>query len=159
MKPVDQTLLMERDGEGDCLHACVASILELAPTVLRPWPGKLDMRTGTFELGDGRKVSWWLVFEELIEAVGYCPVLVTWWRGGVPSLHGWSIVSGPSPRDPQIQHSCVAFDGVIVHDPHPSRAGLRKLTDAIVLLRLAESSADRAIGRQVPGVAEPHAPL
>ena len=45
---------------------------------------------------------------------------------------GLSIANGPAERG--VDHSCVAIDGVIVHDPHPSRAGLISIEDYEVLL-------------------------
>jgi hypothetical protein len=36
---------------------------------------------------------------------------------------GYHIATGKSPRSDQV-HAVVALDGRIVHDPHPSRAGL-----------------------------------
>lgn len=46
---------------------------------------------------------------------------------------GWSIVSGRSPRPGGQLHACVAFNGVVVHDPHPSRAGILDVLDFMVL--------------------------
>src|SRR6185436_13127412 len=37
---------------------------------------------------------------------------------------GYVIAAGPSQRFPGRLHACVAYDGVIVHDPQPSREGL-----------------------------------
>lgn len=40
---------------------------------------------------------------------------------------GFAIMGGKSPRG--FQHAVVAKDGVMVYDPHPSRAGLVKVED------------------------------
>jgi multidrug efflux pump subunit AcrB len=37
---------------------------------------------------------------------------------------GYSIAGGPSLRFAGRMHACVALDGIVVHDPHPSREGL-----------------------------------
>jgi hypothetical protein len=37
---------------------------------------------------------------------------------------GYSIATGPSPRNPNIYHAVVALDGMIFFDPHPDRSGL-----------------------------------
>ena len=56
--------------------------------------------------------------------------------GALP--RGYTIANGPGPRtkpggDP-IYHSCVALDGVIVHDPHHSRAGLTEIEEFELLI-------------------------
>lgn len=102
MRPVDmlQLRVPGQPDRGDCLRACVASILELDPNGL---PNFADEWPHSW-------LEWAGDRYELIE------------HKAAPS--GWSIAVGVSPRDPQITHGVVALDGTIVHDPHPSRAGL-----------------------------------
>ncbi len=40
-------------------------------------------------------------------------------------------------------HSCVGLNGEIVHDPHPSRAGLLEITDYMTLTRTPSNPAHR----------------
>jgi hypothetical protein len=39
------------------------------------------------------------------------------------------LVSGISPRDPNVHHIVIYQDGQMVHDPHPDRTGLASLDD------------------------------
>jgi len=45
---------------------------------------------------------------------------------------GYAIASGPGPRG--VDHSCVALDGEIIHDPHPSRDGVKFIEAYEVLI-------------------------
>jgi hypothetical protein len=102
VKPVDQTSYGLLDG--NCFSACIASILEVA-------------------LGDvpyfwGPRQEWfarWLAGQGLAAAL---------YPRDVHVPLGYSIAGGPSARFAGRMHACVALDGVIVHDPHPSRDGL-----------------------------------
>lgn len=101
MRPVDQTTFGFNDG--NCLSACVASILEL-PIAHVP----------SF-VGDDRRFLRWLG-ERGLSATTYSPASY------VPP--GYAIAAGPSARFGGRLHACVAYDGAVVHDPHPSRDGL-----------------------------------
>lgn len=118
MKPVDQTTFGER---GNCLSACLASILEI---------GIGDVPTF---LGDG----WWERCIEWCATRGFYPVYFDRKEGKYPVPAGYSLVGGPCMRDgkrsPRL-HACVALDGEIVHDPNPCRAGLLEIEDYIVLV-------------------------
>ena len=104
MRPVDQTRYTLHDG--DCFTACVASILELpiaaVPAFVR-W-------------GD----AWLDCFDRWLGGLG----LSATHHAGTNPPPGYSIAGGPSLRFAGRTHSCVALDGVVVHDPHPSRDGL-----------------------------------
>jgi hypothetical protein len=101
MKPVDQT---RYDTKGNCVSACIASILEL-PVEVVPlfisdgWWSRLLRWLGTRDLSATK-----------IEADRAAP--------------GYTIAFGPSMRLVGLGHACVARNGIIVHDPHPSRDGL-----------------------------------
>jgi len=116
MKPVDQTDLTST--HGNCLSACVASILELSLADV-PW----------FSLAGEQ---WWDVLAAWVRTRGlgvtyYVPL------GEMHAPRGYSIVGGASPRFPGATHACVAYDGNVVHDPHPSRVGLTNIKDFIVI--------------------------
>ena len=98
MKPVDQMFLVDRDGRGDCLRACVASILELAP---------LDVPD--FSLFGWNWIQAMVLYADIEVAVP-------------GDVGGYWIAGGMSPRG--IQHAVVYLGGEMAHDPHPSRAGL-----------------------------------
>lgn len=106
---VDQTLLAGReDGiPGNCVQAAVATYLDLP----------LDA------------VPHFLLFE------GWTEALTLWLRGRGLEWHCHkppvpterSIVAGMSPRG--VSHACVAEDGAVSFDPHPSRAGLSSVDE------------------------------
>jgi len=100
MKPVDQGILYVKDeSRGDCMRACVASILELdpkdVPHFAEDWPRS------------------WFAWERARSLF-----LMT--HDKAPA--GYSIANGDGPRG--VKHSVIHLDGKMVHDPHPSRAGL-----------------------------------
>jgi hypothetical protein len=113
--PVDQ----DRFGpvEGNCFSACVASILDLN---LVDVPRFMD---------DGER--WLNTFFTWLAARGLQPDYYghpDWCTAeGAPSRchpQGYSIMSGWSPRHANTLHAVVALNGVMVHDPNPSRAGI-----------------------------------
>jgi len=107
VKPVDQQFLNDPENGtvGDCFRACIASVLEV-PIEAVPHFAILGSR-------------WQSVLS------GYLGGLsrdVEWAQGDPP--HGvWAIATVQSPRNADVKHSVIYRDGVMVHDPHPSRAG------------------------------------
>jgi hypothetical protein len=59
------------------------------------------------------------------------------WDETVPQ--GWAIAGGQSPRG--LSHSIIVYDGVLVWDPHPSRAGLLTLEDYEILVPVRAGNA------------------
>lgn len=115
--PVDQTSFGDGAGgaePGNCFAACVASLLDLPIAAVPNFATELAWFQAL------AKWSWtrglWpfrlLVSPHLIEATP-------------PSL--CYIASGPGPRG--FRHAVVMRDGALVHDPHPSRAGLASEPD------------------------------
>jgi hypothetical protein len=108
MKPVDQTQFRGDAEHGNCVPACVASILEL-PLEAVPHFAALH---GPYFMKQMR--AW-------IEANGfelcYLNGAGTWPAGA------HSIATGKSPRG-DFLHSVVWKGRKMAHDPHPSRAGL-----------------------------------
>lgn len=115
MTPVDQEFMHdpERGQHGDCMRACLASILDL-PREQVPHFAQLDAE------GKGH---FWEMVAEFVRECGYSIVTV---RG----QYVWSqddifhIIGGPSPRFVGGFHAIVGRNGQPFHDPHPSRAGL-----------------------------------
>lgn len=116
MKPVDQT----RFGApgGNCFTACVASILEL-PLSEVPY----------FMSDDPEGREWIGKLAEWLRPLGLYPLLLSA-NAHVPGMH---ILHGISPRNPH-RHAVIAIGDAIYHDPHPSRAGLRNVTEKTVLV-------------------------
>lgn len=122
MKPVDQTKFGSADG--NCLMACLASILECSLEELPELTPAHD---------DG---SWWNVVREAARERGWWAIYYGQESDQFPRVapQGYAIAGGRSPRLPE-GHCVVALDGMIVHDPHPSRVGLDgPIEDWIVLL-------------------------
>lgn len=135
MKPVDQTELVEAGDVGDCYAACIASILE------RPLADLAEFHRlyVTFWIAQPRHRDYSLqrAYYHELHRLGVHPAYIPVGEkqlGATPA--GYSIASGRSPRG--VDHACVALDGVTIHDPHPSRAGLLEITDYEVLVPVVE---------------------
>lgn len=140
MRPVDQT----RFGypEGNCLVACVASIIEVEICDL---PDLFD----SCRDGDGKRVEggehWFDILNEGVMGHGWLAL----WRSAPHEIEHpteYMIEVGPSGRSfnedgVDVGHCIVSLDGVMVHDPHPDRSGLCGPTKYwIELERLADSA-------------------
>lgn len=136
MRPLTQTITAEReDGHsaaglpGNCLQTAVASMLDLSIEEVPHFAVYVDwfaaMRRWARERGGDFTYFELPVPERYRE--GWSTVLA-WGRE-----HGSHILlSGPSPRG-VFWHVVVGdVELNVVHDPHPSRAGLREVRDAIV---------------------------
>jgi hypothetical protein len=119
MIPVDQTTFGM--PHGNCLSACVASLLHLPITQVPAFCDKPD-------------IDWWKRLLEWLHERGWYGLMLNPPAGGKPP-RGYHIRSGKSPRG-DFLHSVVARGDEIVHDPHPSRAGLESFEDFIVLVPL-----------------------
>ena len=117
MIPVDQEFLhLAVPGQqGDCFRACVASILELP---ISDVPHFAQLTEGS------SSAAFWNMAYDWLESRGYEYVYRT--RAGRDSLDktDYQIMTGPSPRGNGTYHAVIGKGGIIVHDPHPSRAGL-----------------------------------
>lgn len=118
MKPTDQTIF---GHGGNCLAACIASILEIPIETVPNFCGLY---------GDD---EWFDRMNEWLHALGLVGIAFKtedptfsrqWLR------HAWCIVSGPASRG--FLHCTVWRNGELVHDPHPSRDGLKAVHDVIV---------------------------
>lgn len=112
MKPVDQTTF--GNPGGNCFSACVASLLEL-PIADVP-----------YFMGSDR---WFDTLRDWLEPRGFDAVFFkaspeTW------APRGLCILGGQSPRG---SHACVGRGIAVVHDPHPSRDGLKEIEDMTLI--------------------------
>ena len=111
MKPVKQTKLYSADGihNGNCLAACVASLLELPLWMVPPFEDMFGRSDHT-----SRMIEWLnrMFSLELI------------WEDGHPvdELPEFYIAIGKSPRG--VHHAVIYSKGEMVHDPHFSDAGI-----------------------------------
>ena len=126
MKPVYQTRFGK--GEGNCLNACVASLLELP----------LGGSEGVPEQNDGALRSWLLerdmgsVWVTRIRREATPPEPYVELAGG----GSYYFAAGISPRDPGVDHAVVYSDGELQHDPHPEGKGLAIVTEWGFLVRM-----------------------
>lgn len=110
MTPVDQTTFGDgRNGTepGDCFRACVASVLDVPIG---------EVPNFVAEAAWFRALLDWLAPRGLW-FVSMPATPAPWIPDGVHY-----IASGPAPRG--VSHAVVMSDGLLVHDPHPSRDGL-----------------------------------
>lgn len=132
MTPQTQTVLAERDDghssdgiPGNCLQAVVATLLDLELDQVPHFAVYVDwfaaMRRWARER-DGDFTYFEFPVPEQYAA-------------GWESVRGWGgyvILGGSSPRGPFGHVVVGTVDREVVHDPHPSRAGLVEVQDAIV---------------------------
>jgi hypothetical protein len=112
MKPVHQTKFGET---GNCLQACVASLLEV------------DLS----EVPEFSVVSQFMLFMRFMRTHGMQPVAYQIDNFHYP-YNAYYLLWGKSPRG--INHSVVAYNGEIVHDPHPDSDGLDKIEMGVVFI-------------------------
>ena len=123
MTPVDMTVMHdpENGAIGDCFRCCIASLLDMQPEQV---PHFMDY---PWDDPDGGK--WFRHLNQWLRDKGLAYIEINVdpqqpWKWGDFVQCGfdpWYIWSGESPR---ARHSTVAQAGILVHDPHPSRAGL-----------------------------------
>ena len=118
MRPVDQTRFGAPDG--NCMEACVASILELE------LGGVPDLAVS----GD----DWHDTLADFLARFDLEPLeLDARKTRGIWVPTGFHIISGKSPRG-NFLHAVVGLGGKMVHDPHPNREGLAKEEQWIVFV-------------------------
>lgn len=110
---------------GDCFRCCIASLLELSAARV-PHFADYDW--------DDTSGRWFVDLNKWLAPRGVAyielpvsddgPESVAKWLSGATAFGFdiYHIIGGNSPRG--VDHAVVARNGVIVHDPHPSRAGL-----------------------------------
>ena len=109
MRLTDQTILGDA---GDCMSACLATLLGV-PTRAVPYLNS---------------PYWRETMVDYLEPMGLHP----WVTQRLPAGSGPAIVLGSGPRG---RRHAVVGDGVgLLHDPHPSRAGLVGEPDGFIVL-------------------------
>jgi hypothetical protein len=126
MKPVDQTLFGPRpNGKvGNCVSACIASLLDLDVADVPYFMGTDSEPDDLWK----KRINRWLAPR------GFSFMHLK--TDGKRFAHwppGYFILMGRSPRG---LHAVVAKGEKIVHDPHPSRTGLKSIDGFAVLLPL-----------------------
>lgn len=128
MKPVDQTTFGHPGG--NCFSACIASLLEMS---IEDVPYFME------------SPDWHSVFREWLHPLGFDAMIFGLLDAEGKPLGlrarpmGLHILSGQSPRSSGKNvwyHSVIARRELVVHDPHPSRAGLLSDLDVTLLFPL-----------------------
>lgn len=129
---VDQAILHEVGGPrpGDCLRAAMATIMD-----------RSLLEVPHFVETPGEGAEWWAELVGFVRRVslGTHTILcydADEWPEGVNTLDYGVVLTGPSPRG-DFHHAVVADPATlsIVHDPHPSRAGLLGKSQVYALVR------------------------
>lgn len=116
MKPVDQTKLYANDGtgNGNCLAACLASLLDLPLWMVPPFEEMFGRGNGQWR----ERAEQWLerFFDlKLVRTEGHHP-------GELPEFY---IANGMSAR--LVFHSVIYQRGVLAHDPHWMKSGINSV--------------------------------
>lgn len=127
MKPVKQTKLFAGDGAhaGNCLAACLASLLELPLWMVPPFD---EM----FIRGDYReRMHEWA-------RVAHRSKIVHTANHRIDEMPEFYVANGPSPRG--VLHSVIYSKGQMVHDPHFSNDGISEVDWTWHIERLPDSA-------------------
>jgi hypothetical protein len=142
VKPVDQEFIDDRENGqfGDCQRAVIASLLELPISEV---PHFLQ-QTGDDNLKFWTAVQSFLALHNCVHMSFGGGFNVEFYSQtyGTPAIY--HEISGPSPRGKGLWHAVVGCNGKIVHDPHPSKAGLAgdpSDWEFAVLVRLNQAAA------------------
>jgi hypothetical protein len=113
----------------NCFVTCLASILEVSPTVF-------PNLSGLFRRERLDKVN------ETLAKYGYCVVKIAYPdKRDISCPRGYAVCAGVSPRN--TPHCVVWENGRIVHDPHPSGKGLSNREWLYLLVALDPSKRNR----------------
>lgn len=113
MKPVDQTKLHSKEGihNGNCFAACLASLLEIPLWMVPPFEDMFARDDWSMRVDEWLAAMWG---KQRVRKSGH--------EEHLPEFY---IASGLSPRG--VRHSVIYSLGAMVHDPHPSRAGIESV--------------------------------
>lgn len=125
MKPQEQEFPHDPSNGvyGDCFRATLASILEM------------PISTVPHFLYDGNTDYWHKRLNEFLNPLGYIFMCIPAWdlsewrQANMITCDIYHEISDISPRFPDTLHSVVGCNGLVVHDPHPSKLGLPEVTD------------------------------
>lgn len=133
MKPIMQN---QRGQFGNCLTACVASILELP---IEQVPNFIE-----FDKGNGEYLQ---VFNDFLGQYGYQALTIflsvldeTWIPSGYHLIYGYS--------EEGVKHAVVGYQGKIVHDPAPDGSPLAKIESYTVFVATVERIPERSLHGQ-----------
>jgi hypothetical protein len=146
MTPVDQRSLWTPTQPGDCLNACLASLLDL-PYEEVPFFNKIAREGGPpyftqlWDFLESRGYEFQGSFypeAQVLDCFPFVEIFNNWHvlPSLSPGVNGFYLAGGPSPRGPQVpggHQIVIRADGSLAHDPHPSREGVVRITDVFLI--------------------------
>lgn len=114
MKPTTQTILHDPENgqHGNCFSAVLASLLHLPIGSIPVFSDSEDWRK---EVNDFLR-PYGMAYMIVSDFNTYCE------ENGISGCH--HEIAGFTKRSADVWHACVAADGQLIFDPHPSRSGL-----------------------------------
>ena len=145
MIPVTQTEFGAK--HGNCYAACIASIFELPIESLPSVPTddtvvvekyKTDSNKDNWDVNNFYDAWWWDMWNAWFEANNLLRYRVDYNKFTPRYTEhpaGYTILIGASPRNPnKVKHAVVAFNGKLVHDPHPDHSGLMSMEEFEIIV-------------------------
>lgn len=135
-KVYQTTFFDEKKGtRGNCLRACVASLfgddIDNVPFFEQMKPGQWQdplehyLKTKGYELDGCNYIN---------NPDDPKPEIAD-----MPTIDGYFIMNGESPRGVKTGHSVIYKDGELYHDPHPDGTGLTKVQYAYMMIPIGKS--------------------
>jgi len=121
MKPVYQTIINKENG--NCLSACIASLLEL------PLEGVPNF---------SEREDWYNHLDEFLEQFDLEWFQLKYSKQTEYLLRGYYILSGESPSFDDVDHVVIGRNGKIVHDPNPNGKEMTEFDTIEVLVKRCE---------------------
>ena len=95
---------------GNCFSACLASVFAMP----------IEEVPNFFDVAGEDAIAWWDAIRDWLKPLGYGIISVS--AKEIINLPGLLIVGGEADRGNY--HATIWENGVMVHDPHPSKSGL-----------------------------------
>lgn len=121
MTPVMQTRFTKDGDRGNCMTACVASLLDLPIESVPYFIGEPDFWDAVLDFLFKNGYEYNQTFYPM-EGYDFD------WKSS-PGVDGYFICAGPSPRLPGLDHAVIYKNGVMVHDPHPDKTGILSIKE------------------------------
>lgn len=126
MIPVNQLIPHdpERGHYGDCMRACVASLLNLSAEEV---PHFMYDNPSSEEYC--KRINGFLRNRNMLLMTVPAWDIDKWRKLSHIEADIYHVISDESPRFPGELHAVVGKNGIVVHDPHPTKMGLPEVTD------------------------------
>jgi hypothetical protein len=142
MNLIDQRLV--HPERGDCMRCCLASLLDV-PYEKVPDLAGIDTDGG----------PWFVVYMKFLKDNGFefvgtysnalGPLDFSDLRERCPGVNGLYMAGGPSFRYNCTHAIIIDGTGKMIHDPHPSRAGIKAMTSVDMIQKIQPQGAPDAV--------------